>query len=213
MQDILINNAATYSHTRQLTTDNHELQFQVNVYAYYAVITQLLDHLLKGEEKRIVNVASTFAGHLDLTDLEFTKRQYDNVTAYMQSKACDRLLSAHINTLYGEKGIICNACNPGTKKQSNIYCLVTTMCVIVLILFSALFLLFLGTVTSNLLGSCGMSEGPDSATVGAQTPLYLAFSTDINKGGKFYVYCKETEDEYATDTKSQEKLWQYLQAF
>jgi len=42
---------------------------------------------------RVVNVASEYAGSLDLTDLQFEKRQYDETAAYKQSKQANRMIT------------------------------------------------------------------------------------------------------------------------
>lgn len=42
---------------------------------------------------RVVNVASEYAGNLDVSDLQFEKRQYDETAAYKQSKQANRMIT------------------------------------------------------------------------------------------------------------------------
>jgi NAD(P)-dependent dehydrogenase (short-subunit alcohol dehydrogenase family) len=62
---------------------------------------------------RIVNVASFWAGALDLDDLEFKKRRYSNGSAYRQSKQAERMLTAGFACLLRDERIAVNACHPG----------------------------------------------------------------------------------------------------
>ena len=79
---VLINNAACTPRTRQETPENIEMQFATNVLGYFRLIDEFTDILRASAPARIVNVASYWAGGLDLNDLEFTRRSYDNDQAY-----------------------------------------------------------------------------------------------------------------------------------
>ena len=92
--DILVNNAATAPRPRITTPDGVEMQFAVNVLGYYRMITHFAPKMAGSSDPRIVNVASYWAGGLDLSDLEFKRRRYDNDSAYRQSKQADRMLTA-----------------------------------------------------------------------------------------------------------------------
>jgi retinol dehydrogenase-13 len=61
----------------------------------------------------VVNVASYWAGDLDIDDLEFERRPYRNGTAYRQSKQADRMLTTAFAERLESDGIIVNACHPG----------------------------------------------------------------------------------------------------
>jgi len=111
--DVLINNAAVVPHQREITNEGLELQFATNIYAYYALMTQLYLPLKAGSPSRIVNVASNYAGDLDLSDLQFIKRPYDKNKAYMQSKQADRMLTYAAANLFAKDKISVNACHPG----------------------------------------------------------------------------------------------------
>jgi len=62
---------------------------------------------------RIVNVASQYAGGLDLTDLHFQRRKYNANTAYKQSKQANRVFSHTAASKFESDGIIVHACHPG----------------------------------------------------------------------------------------------------
>ena len=84
--DVLINNAAVTPRKMTRTPEGIELQFATNVLGYFWMIEMFAQRLAGGEDPRIVNVASYWAGGLDPDDLEFERRGYDNDAAYRQSK-------------------------------------------------------------------------------------------------------------------------------
>ena len=110
---ILINNAATTPQHRQCTPEGIELQFATNVLGYFWMIEAFTQHLRQGGPARIVNVASYWAGDLDVEDLEFTHRPYNNNAAYRQSKQADRMLTAAFAMRLQPFDITVNACHPG----------------------------------------------------------------------------------------------------
>jgi NAD(P)-dependent dehydrogenase (short-subunit alcohol dehydrogenase family) len=119
--NLLINNAGTTPRERRVTTDGIELQFATNVLGYFRMI-HFFSQFMKGQEdSRIVNVASYWAGGLDLSDLQFEKRTYNNDTAYRQSKQANRMLSSAFSKLLKPSGIKVNSCHPGevNSKLSN----------------------------------------------------------------------------------------------
>jgi NAD(P)-dependent dehydrogenase (short-subunit alcohol dehydrogenase family) len=110
---VLINNAATTPRRREETPEGIERQFATNVLGYFWMIRSFVPHLAESTPARIVNVASYWAGGLDLSDLEFGRRPYDNDQAYRQSKQADRMLSAAFAERLRPRGIAVNACHPG----------------------------------------------------------------------------------------------------
>jgi NAD(P)-dependent dehydrogenase (short-subunit alcohol dehydrogenase family) len=77
-------------------------------------MTSLFSEILKAAAPaRIINVASYWAGDLDLTDLEFKKRRYSNGTAYRQAKQANRMLTVAFATRLQPYGVTVNACHPG----------------------------------------------------------------------------------------------------
>jgi NAD(P)-dependent dehydrogenase (short-subunit alcohol dehydrogenase family) len=118
---LLVNNAATAPRIRTLTNEGVEVQFAVNVLGYYRMMMDLYPKMASAEKPRIVNVASYWAGGLDLDDPEFKNRRYDNDAAYRQSKQANRMLTAAFAPYLLQKGIKVNACHPGdvNSKLSN----------------------------------------------------------------------------------------------
>jgi NAD(P)-dependent dehydrogenase (short-subunit alcohol dehydrogenase family) len=110
---VLINNAAASPRQRQQTTEGIEVQFATNVLGYFWMTQLFGEHLKAAAPARIVNVASYWAGDLDLTDLEFTKRRYNNGTAYRQSKQANRMLTVAFAARLAPYDITVNACHPG----------------------------------------------------------------------------------------------------
>jgi NAD(P)-dependent dehydrogenase (short-subunit alcohol dehydrogenase family) len=118
---ILVNNAATAPRRRAEAADGTEIQFAVNVLAYFRMTRNFLPLMQEAEDARIINVASYWAGGLDLGDPEFHRRSYNNDAAYRQSKQADRMLTAAFAERLAPLHITVNACHPGdvNSKLSN----------------------------------------------------------------------------------------------
>ncbi len=116
---ILINNASEVPKIKTITQEGLECQFAVNILGYHRMIDYLLDFF--ENNSRVVNVASYWAGDLDIYDLQFNKRIYNNNTAYRQSKQAERMLSFIWSQKLKDKNIWVNACHPGdaNSKLSN----------------------------------------------------------------------------------------------
>jgi NAD(P)-dependent dehydrogenase (short-subunit alcohol dehydrogenase family) len=110
---ILVNNAATTPPRREESPEGVELQFATNVLAYFRMIRAFTPYLTQTEGAQVVNVASYWAGGLDLDDLEFRRRRYNNDAAYRQSKQADRILSTAFAQRLAHRGVCINACHPG----------------------------------------------------------------------------------------------------
>jgi NAD(P)-dependent dehydrogenase (short-subunit alcohol dehydrogenase family) len=110
---VLVNNAAATPRKRTVTAEGIEMQFAANVLGYYWMINAFTPHLKNAAPSRIINVASYWAGGLDLSDLEFKRRHYDNDSAYRQSKQADRMLTLAFATRLAPLKISVNACHPG----------------------------------------------------------------------------------------------------
>lgn len=110
---VLINDAAVAPRSRQLTAEGRELMFATNVLGYYWLTLGLVTNLAHGAPARVVNVASYWAGDMDLEDLEFDRRPYHNGTAYRQSKQANRMLTVALAERLQPQNITVNACHPG----------------------------------------------------------------------------------------------------
>ena len=118
---VLVNAAAVTPRRRRETPLGIELQFATNVLGYFWLTRAFSDQLRAGSPSRVVNVASYWAGDLDLDDLEFRRRPYNNNTAYRQSKQANRMLTVAFAERFREHGVTVNACHPGdvNSKLSN----------------------------------------------------------------------------------------------
>ena len=115
---VLINNAAVTPRRREENGEGIELQFAVNVLGYFRMVSAFRDHLAASAPARVVNVASYWAGGLDLEDLEFQRHGYDNDRAYRQSKQADRMLTVALADRLAPAGITVNACHPGDVRST-----------------------------------------------------------------------------------------------
>ncbi|MDH5717523.1 MAG: SDR family NAD(P)-dependent oxidoreductase [Spirochaetia bacterium] len=111
--DVLINNAAVTPRTKTFTPEGLEIQFAVNIMSYFWMTLELLDSLKKSAPSRVVNVASYWAGDLNIADLNFEKRPYNNNLAYRQSKQANRMLSFAFSERLKKFNISVNSCHPG----------------------------------------------------------------------------------------------------
>jgi NAD(P)-dependent dehydrogenase (short-subunit alcohol dehydrogenase family) len=111
--NVLLNNAAVTPRVRQETPDGIELQFATNVLGYYWMTKAFREILKASAPSRIIDIASYWAGSLDLSDLEFKRRPYSNGTAYRQSKQANRMLVAAWAGRLKQDDITINACHPG----------------------------------------------------------------------------------------------------
>jgi len=110
---VLINNAAVTPRIRQETPEGIELQFATNVLGYFWMTEAFRDILHQSAPSQIVDIASYWAGGLDLDDLEFKRRRYSNGSAYRQSKQANRMLAVAWAKKLKDDGITINGCHPG----------------------------------------------------------------------------------------------------
>ena len=110
---VLVNDAGVAPQGRETTPEGIELSFATNVLAYLWMAQAFAPHLERCAPARIVNVASYWAGGLDMDDLEFKRRPFDNHSAYRQSKQANRMLTVALADVMAKRGIAINACHPG----------------------------------------------------------------------------------------------------
>ena len=173
--DILINNAAVVPLQRE-EVDGLEMQFAVNVLAYFVLAEALLPAMPPGA--RVVHVASTLTGGLDLDDLQSTRMRYEANSVYARTKQANRMLAAEAAVPgrgFHEAGVLVTACHPGV-------------------------------VTSTLLDNLGIG-GRDPAAKAAQTPLKLALGP-APPSGSFWIDKREVACQYARDAAARAALWE-----
>ena len=187
--DVLVNNAGTVQGERRESADGIELTFATNVLGYHRVACGLLDHFNTDRAARIVVVASAFAGELDLADLEFTRRPYDGLLAYRQSKACNRLWSWALARRLQPRGITVNAMTPGWVPDTEL--------------------------SRNLLPEVRQARARPGRTAaqGADTAVWLAASTDVaGVTARFYADRREAPCEFRNHD-TEERLWRACEDF
>lgn len=110
---VLVNNAGATPRLREETPEGIERQFATNVLGYFWLTQALTPVLKESAPARVVNVASYYAGGLDLDDLEFERRPYNNNAAYRQSKQANRMLTVAFAERLAPHDVAVNACHPG----------------------------------------------------------------------------------------------------
>ena len=183
--DVLVNNAGVARGQRHVTNDGFELTFATNVLGYHRLSLALLDQLRASAPARIVNVASTFAGDLDLDDLQFERRPYDELQAYAQSKACNRLLTWALARRLEGTGVTANAMAPGFVPATG-----------------------LARGLSPEVQRAYAGRTGRSLKEGADTAVWLAASRDIEGvNGRFFYDRRERACELRNQAH-EERLWQ-----
>ena len=185
--DILINNAATVSASRQLTPDGYEMTFAVNHLSPF-LLTGLLLPLL-GEGARVINVASEAHrwGALDLDDLH-NKKRYGAMRVYGQSKSANILWNQELARRLTGSGVTANSLHPGAISTN------------------------LGRGNGFAFDLLQRFVGlfMKSPERGAESSIYLATAQDV-KGvsGRYFDNCREKEPaSHATDPVTAQRLWQ-----
>ena len=184
--DVLINNAGVIVPDRMTSVDHIELTFATNVVGYHLLAGELVPAFNAGG--RIVNVASTFAGDVDLEDLQFERRPYDGMRAYAQSKACDRMLTWGLARRLGDRGITVNAMAPGLMLDTRLY----------------------RDLPPAAVHALRQLEGR-TVTDGADTVVWLASSPELQGvSGRFFEQRTERLCEFR-DEVAEEDLWRRCQ--
>ena len=111
--NILVNAAGVAPRERNLTPEGIEETFATNVLGYLWVTDAFAPFMRGRQPARIVNVASYWAGDMDLDDLEFERRPFHNHPAYRQSKQANRMLTVIQAEQLQDADINVNACHPG----------------------------------------------------------------------------------------------------
>ena len=185
--DVLVNNAGVAQAQRRVTSDGFELTFATNVLGYHRLSLALLEQLRASAPARIVNVASTFAGDLDLDDLQFARRPYEELQAYAQSKACNRLLTWALARRLEGRGVTANAMAPGFVPATG-----------------------LARGLSPDLQRAYATRTGRSVKEGADTAVWLASSREVDGvNGRFFYDRRERPCEFRS-TPLEERLWRLV---
>jgi len=136
-----------------------------------------------------VVVASAFAGDVDFSDLEFTRRPYDGLASYRQSKACDRMWSWALARRLQPRGITVNAMTPGWVPDT--------------------------ALSRNLPPEVRRARARPGRTVqqGADTAVWLASARELaGTTGRFFADRRDVPCEFR-DHANGERLWRICEDF
>ena len=113
--DILINNAGDAFEQRQLSIDGVESTFATNVLGPFVLTTALLPLLQASAPARVINVLSggLYLAKLDMNDVQFERKKYDELMAYAQSKRALLMLTELWAEQLKSSGVTVNGMHPG----------------------------------------------------------------------------------------------------
>jgi retinol dehydrogenase-13 len=185
--DVLINNAGLWTKTKKLTDINVEQTFAVNVLGHQLLTQFLLDELKKAAPSRIINTASHFAGGLDIDDINFDKRNYNETLAYKQTKQANRMLTREWARRLEKDNISVYSLTPGFIPDTELF-------------------REQNVVGKFLLKVFALIEGR-TIQEGADTIVWLASSGEINgSNGGFYNQRKEEKCKFSNPA-DEKRLW------
>ena len=185
--DLLVNNAGITSRPKKLNDAGIELTFAINVLGHHLLTRLLIDLLEKSGPSRIINVASEYAGGLDLNDINFEKRNYDTTAAYKQSKQANRMLNREWAKRLVGKNISVYSMTPGWVPNTDLFREQST--------FNKAVIKTVGAI------------GGRSVEQGADTIVWLASSDKVDgKNGGFFKDRKELDCQFKNPGE-EKKLW------
>ena len=183
--DVLLNNAGCYPGARVITPEGFEEGWATNVLAYELMTRGLLEPI-KAARGRVVYVASTMAGDLDLDDLTFARRRWSGIRAYRQSKQANRMLAWAWERKLAGTGVTINVAHPGGvatnihHRQRGVW---------------------------GLLNRIAFAT-QRTPTRGADTPLWLAASPEVaDTSGRFYKDRRTLHCRWKADRDPIDRLW------
>jgi NAD(P)-dependent dehydrogenase (short-subunit alcohol dehydrogenase family) len=186
--DVLVNNAGLYRARRRETPDGLEETFAVNHLAPFLLTNLLLDTLKASAPARIVTVASEASRGqmLNFDDLQ-SERGYKMHQVYGKSKLANIMFTYALARRLTGTGVTINALHPGF-------------------------------VATNLGSGNFLPQKPImtilrffvlSPKQGAETPIYLASSPDVEGvSGKYFEKMRERQSTpFSYDEAAQDRLW------
>lgn len=191
--DVLINNAGLWTKTKKLTDIGVEQTFAVNVLGHQLLTQLLLDELKNASPSRIINTASHFAGGLDIDDINFEKRNYNETIAYKQTKQSNRMLTREWARRLEKDNISVYSMTPGFIPDTELF------------------------REQNLAGKLllkmfALIEGR-TIEEGADTIVWLASADKINgNNGGFFNQRKEEKCKF-TNSDEEKRLWDKCEEF
>jgi len=104
--DVLANNAGAIYPERLVTVDGHEMTFQINYLAGFLLTGLLLPRLATTPGSRVLVTSSVVSrvGHLDLDDLDRSRRRYQQFAVYADSKLATVLFVRELSRRVAARG-------------------------------------------------------------------------------------------------------------
>ena len=191
--DALINNAGLWTKTKKLTEINVEQTFAVNVLGHQLLTHLLFDELKNAAPSRIINTASHFASGLDINDINFVKRSYNETLAYKQTKQANRMLTREWARRLGKDNISVYSLTPGFIPDTELF-------------------REQNVVGKFFLKVFALIEGR-TIEEGADTIVWLASADKINgSNGGFYNQRKEEKCKFNNPVE-EKRLWDKCEEF
>ena len=187
--DVLVNNVGGFWAHRHPTADGLEHTFALNHLAPFLLTDLLLDRLKASAPARVVTVSSGAQrmGRIDFDDLQGA-RHYSAQRAYSQSKLANVMFTVELGRLLQGTGVTATAVHPGVVRTN-----------------------FGSEDQAWFFAMISRAVRPFLKTParGAQTPIYLASSPDVeNVTGRFYANGKpRTPNKIAGDAAMTARLW------
>jgi len=191
--DVLINNAGLWTKAKKLTEINVEQTFAVNVLGHQLLTQLLLNELRNAVPSRIINTASHFAGGLDIDDINFDKRNYNETLAYKQTKQANRMLTREWARRLEKDNISVYSLTPGFIPDTELF-------------------REQNIAGKFLLKAFALIEGR-TIQEGADTIVWLASTDKINgSNGGFFNQRKEEKCKF-NNPADEKKLWDKCEEF
>lgn len=188
--EVLVNNVGGFWSHRHVTADGLEHTFALNHLAPFLLTDLLLDRLKASAPARIVNVSSgaQSMGRIDFADL-MGERRYSGQRAYNQSKLANVMFTYELARRLSGTGVTATALHPGMTNTS-----------------------FSGEDPSRVFAPLVVVMRPfmKSPERGADTPVYLASSADVEGRTGLYFANRESKKSNASsyDGAAAARLWQ-----
>lgn len=163
------------------------MQWACNVLGYHWMMKELEKNLLRSScpPARVINVASSYAGGLDLDDVEFKRRPYNSDSAYRASKQANRMATRGWAGRWPRDRVTVFSCHPGVATSA---------------------------VSLGLGYDLDRSEA--AARAGAATPLFLCLDPEApaRTGGFFRDRCPQ-ECPFAANAPGVRRLMELLDSY
>ena len=186
---VLVNNVGGFWAHRHPTVDGLEGTFALNHLAPFLLTNLLLDRLKASAPARVVTVSSgaQSMGRIDFDDLQGALN-YSGQRAYNQSKLANIMFTNELARRLDGAGVTATSVHPGVVRTN----------------FGAEDQAWFFTIISRVVRP--LLKTPAQ---GAQTPIYLASSPDMDGiSGQFFVNRKpKTPNKVAYDTDMTARLW------